>query len=114
MRKLFVCLGMAVVISGALPWAGAAGASTTAAYVEWGMQGDNVVCVQFAEAIVLDPGPDIDGIFGDETYYATLDFQAFYSLSVDGVVGPQTGDWVWYWDNYFSLNDCYALVPTTS
>lgn len=110
MRKLFlvVAAGLMVALPAALP----AAAHPNAAYVEWGMQGDNVVCVQFAEAIVLDPGPNIDGIFGDETYYATLDFQAYYSLSVDGVVGPQTGEWVWYWDDYWGLDDCYPLVPT--
>jgi N-acetylmuramoyl-L-alanine amidase len=34
--------------------------------------------------------PDVDGIFGDDTYHAVLAFQKVNGILVDGVVGPQT------------------------
>jgi peptidoglycan hydrolase-like protein with peptidoglycan-binding domain len=37
----------------------------------------------------FDPGP-VDGIFGPHTEMAVKSFQAFVSILIDGIVGPQT------------------------
>lgn len=45
--------------------------------------------------LILGAGIDVDGLFGPQTYNATLTFQRYNShhLSVDGIAGPKTFNW---------------------
>lgn len=57
--------------------------------IEHGAEGDTVSELQ--EALV-ELGYDIavDGIFGDDTHAAVVDFQSNNGLDADGIVGPNT------------------------
>jgi peptidoglycan hydrolase-like protein with peptidoglycan-binding domain len=57
--------------------------------IERGARGDSVANLQQA---LVDLGYDIsvDGIFGEDTESAVVDFQSNNDLDADGVVGPNT------------------------
>jgi peptidoglycan hydrolase-like protein with peptidoglycan-binding domain len=57
-----------------------------------GDTGAGVRCVQFAYNVLAGRGLATDGIYGSATTTATRDWQRFFGLSVDGVVGPVTGE----------------------
>lgn len=68
---------------------------------------EGVRCVQQAV------GADMDGQFGQLTYGAVKQFQANNGLSVDGIVGPQTGDAVIATLPEDRRYDCAQDVPTS-
>jgi peptidoglycan hydrolase-like protein with peptidoglycan-binding domain len=57
--------------------------------IERGARGDSVENLQQA---LVDAGYDIevDGVFGEATEAAVVDFQSSNGLDADGVVGPNT------------------------
>ncbi|MFO0560845.1 MAG: peptidoglycan-binding domain-containing protein [Polyangiales bacterium] len=57
--------------------------------IERGARGDSVRDLQQA---LVDAGYDIevDGIFGEDTESAVVDFQSNNGLDADGIVGPRT------------------------
>ena len=90
----------ALLATGAVALGGATAASAaTHAYISVGSSNHTGVrCVQRAENLLSGPGyrkPKLseDGIFGSKTLAATKQFQAFWRLRRDGIVGPATG---WY------------------
>lgn len=66
-----------------------------------------VRCIQSAV------GARIDGLFGQETYTKVKRFQKAHHLSVDGIVGPHTGDAIVKVDDRQGYTGCYKYVPTT-
>ncbi|MFE9451811.1 peptidoglycan-binding protein [Streptomyces sp. NPDC006739] len=110
--------GIAVVAAGMVAGivTGTAHASTTAGWIGPGQTNNShgVWCVQAAINASPVPTPilDEDGAYGPKTEAAIKAFQQYYHLSVDGIVGPGTGDKIWKWDGYSSY--CYTYVPTTS
>ena len=55
-----------------------------------GMSGQRVYLLQSQlTALEYDPGP-LDGLFGSKTHEAVVAFQRDKTLTMDGVVGPQT------------------------
>ena len=66
--------------------------------IGYGSEGAGVACVQTALNYAADVGefphsdePVIDGYFGLQTKKAIEEFQAFSKATVDGIVGPDTG-----------------------
>lgn len=57
--------------------------------IKWGDRGEAVTAWQ-KTLVLLGHPVKVDGIFGDETYYATRDFQSSAGAQVDGAVGRQT------------------------
>jgi hypothetical protein len=58
--------------------------------VRQGMKGEHVRAVQNALNIVAGRNLSADGDFGQATAKAVTDFQRFFKLTADGIVGPQT------------------------
>jgi len=50
-----------------------------------------VKCVQRSMNLVDAAGLTVDGQYGQHTFDAVMTFQSGHNLSVDGVVGPNTG-----------------------
>ena len=67
-------------------------------------QQDGVRCIQQALGITDD------GQYGQATYTAVKEFQHDSGLSVDGTVGPETGDLL----APRAPDGCFAVIPTTS
>lgn len=61
-----------------------------AAYIQEGSRGQGVICLQWALAFAVDP-----------------------SLQKDGIVGPKTGDGVYYDDAQLGITpNCFPYIPT--
>ncbi|MEU4114808.1 peptidoglycan-binding domain-containing protein [Kitasatospora sp. NPDC028055] len=96
---------------------GVAHADPGVPYIKPSQRGDAVACVQMG---LRDAGYniDVDGKYGTATYTALTDFQANRSLQPDGIVGPRTGDRL-YFDylaksgNVTQSELCATLIPTT-
>ncbi|MEX0170340.1 peptidoglycan-binding protein [Streptomyces sp. LMG1-1-1.1] len=55
----------------------------------------------------------VDGIFGAATLREVKHFQQYYSYDVDGIVGPDTGNGLyWTFLDHLQLG-CYNSIPTT-
>jgi peptidoglycan hydrolase-like protein with peptidoglycan-binding domain len=98
-------------------FAGVAHADPGVAYIKPGQRSQAVSCVQQG---LVDAGYhlDVDGIYGNGTYKALTDFQKARHLQADGVVGPKTGDALYYGylkpsGNLAQEEACGYLVPTT-
>jgi peptidoglycan hydrolase-like protein with peptidoglycan-binding domain len=74
---------------------GTANASTTAPDIHNGTHGFGVECVQAGLDFVDNAGLAVDGVDGTLTTVAVKTFQRRNGLSVDGIVGPATGDILW-------------------
>ncbi|MEU8137623.1 peptidoglycan-binding domain-containing protein [Streptodolium elevatio] len=57
----------------------------------WSTNHDGVRCAQWAYNSVAGQGLDPDGQYGPLTEQATRNWQRFFGLSVDGVIGKDTG-----------------------
>jgi peptidoglycan hydrolase-like protein with peptidoglycan-binding domain len=69
-------------------------ASAAVHYPQFGDKGGPVYCIQ--NGIAYSPLPVhfnkvTDGIFGINTKHDVEEFQAYHGLTVDGIVGPDTG-----------------------
>jgi nucleoid-associated protein YgaU len=58
--------------------------------IKRGAKGDAVKGLQNALNVRVHAGLDVDGIFGEATEHAVLQFQADAELDSDGIVGPGT------------------------
>jgi peptidoglycan hydrolase-like protein with peptidoglycan-binding domain len=115
-RSAITGLALVGVMAG---FTGTAGATTTAGWIGYGYANthNGVTCVQ--DAIENSPAPahvTVDGVFGSATYAGIKAFQQWWDqtgwdpkLSVDGVVGPETGDQML---GYVG-SGCYLSVPST-
>lgn len=56
----------------------------------WGSTGSKVADIQIRLKDLGYYSGNIDGIFGEGTYYATLNFQSANGLNPDGIVGNET------------------------
>ncbi|MER7766876.1 peptidoglycan-binding domain-containing protein [Kitasatospora sp. NPDC096140] len=99
----------------------AASAQPGASYVRYGNRGSAVTCVQLAlnhwtsnRSGMPHPemGLDVDGQFGDETLRVLKAYQIAQHLDPDGVVGPQTGDLLYWAHLHLSDPYCYSVLPT--
>ena len=116
-QRGFQCIAaLALIIAALVGFAGPANASTSAPNISSGQSGFKVQCVQAAiNASPAAPNPRlaVDGKFGPATLAAVKNFQSYYGLARDGIVGPRTGDQVYYFDYYYYTSNCYYHVPTT-
>lgn len=93
---------------------GTAFASTTAPYIREGSQGTGVKCVQRALNANFHAGLVVDGIDGTKTTAAVKAFQREVMIQVDGIVGPESGTYLYSQDENLGLGaTCYPYVPTT-
>ncbi|MDY0813030.1 peptidoglycan-binding domain-containing protein [Kitasatospora purpeofusca] len=114
-RRGAVTLGAAAMAVTAL--AGVAHADRGVPYVKPGQHGDGVACVQQG---LRNAGYSIavDGQYGNATYAALTDFQYHRGLSADGIVGPKTGDALYYGylkpsGNLVQIEFCPTVIPTS-
>ncbi|HJD83029.1 peptidoglycan-binding domain-containing protein [Kitasatospora aureofaciens] len=96
---------------------GVAHADPGVPYIKPSQRSQAVSCVQQG---LRDAGYniDVDGIYGQATYSALTDFQAQRGLQADGIVGPRTGDRLYYdylakSGNVVQIEECGYLIPTT-
>lgn len=86
---------MTAVLAGVLAVAGSANAATftyTGGLIKVGSRGTQVMDLQRCLADMgVNPGSNIDGVFGPITKSAVMSFQASKSVAVDGIIGPITG-----------------------
>ncbi|MFJ8432157.1 peptidoglycan-binding protein [Kitasatospora sp. NPDC094019] len=115
-RRGAVTLGAAAMAVTAL--AGVAHADRGVAYIKPGQHSQAVACVQQG---LRNAGYsiDVDGQYGNATYAALTDFQHNRGLSADGIVGPKTGDALYYGylkpsGNLVQIEFCPTVIPTSS
>ncbi|MEV5970435.1 peptidoglycan-binding domain-containing protein [Streptomyces sp. NPDC051921] len=118
-RKAALTVGSTLLLTAAV--APSAEASTSASNIRYGNTGYAVSCIQKglnlwnATVPLHTPKPAlaVDGIFGNATLAMVKDYQTWSMLSVDGVVGRQTGDQLY--GNFIAPIDsgCYGVVPTS-
>ncbi|MEV6973875.1 peptidoglycan-binding domain-containing protein [Kitasatospora sp. NPDC093806] len=115
-----VALTAALLVVGA--GASAASAKVGARNIRYGDRGSAVTCVQLAlnhyNSTRSMPHPEmalsVDGQFGGETLRVLKAYQSAQGLDADGVVGPNTGDRL-YWANLHTSDPyCYSVMPTWS
>lgn len=86
---------MTAVVAGVLAMAGSANAATFVyggGLIKVGSRGAQVMDLQTCLADMgVNPGSNIDGIFGPITANAVRAFQASKGVGVDGIIGPITG-----------------------
>ncbi len=78
-----------------------------------GMSGAYVRVLQYyldyvAQYVNTVPSVEIDGVFGEATRQAVIEFQKTYGLNADGVVGERT--WNLLYNTYLGLIDSNALI----
>jgi peptidoglycan hydrolase-like protein with peptidoglycan-binding domain len=115
LRSVVVRIAASVACSAAIATsvaAGTASASTTAPYIREGSRGTGMVCVQKA---LNDLGARLvaDGIDGSKTTAAVKTFQKKVGFQVDGIVGPNTGSYLYSRDQALGIGaTCFPVVPT--
>ena len=86
---------MTAVVAGVLAFAGSANAATfvySGGLIKVGSTGTQVMNLQSCLADMgVNPGSNIDGVFGPITKSAVMAFQTSKSVVVDGIIGPVTG-----------------------
>jgi peptidoglycan hydrolase-like protein with peptidoglycan-binding domain len=87
LRRLLVsgALAVAAVAGSALP------ASANTALLGYGSAGKGVECVQYFLARYAAQDITVDGVYGWQTRQAVINFQRYFHLRDDGIVGPRTG-----------------------
>src|SRR3712207_111619 len=77
-----------------------------------GSRDDYVICLQNGLTLMcIDPG-DHDGIFGENTENAVIEFQKRFGLNADGIVGPDT--WNKLKANGMVDKNTWKILRTTS
>ncbi|MFD0278962.1 peptidoglycan-binding protein [Kitasatospora sp. NPDC127111] len=103
--------------------ASAASAQPGLRYVRYGDSGAAVTCVQLAlnhwnssRPGLPHPemGLEVDGRFGGETLRVLKAYQSAQHLDADGIVGPRTGDLLYWAHLHQSDPHCYTVIPTQS
>jgi hypothetical protein len=108
---------LTALAAGALGAAGGAPADARpgAPLIGYGNAGTGVKCVQYELKATVAPNLAVDGIFGAATRTAVRAYQTRLHLSPDGVVGPDTGDYILLGDDVHygksRLATCYPVVP---
>ncbi|MYW12943.1 peptidoglycan-binding protein [Streptomyces sp. SID2563] len=115
LRRGAVAFGAAAIAVTSL--AGVAQADVGVPYIKPDQRGDAVVCVQKALQLA-GYGIVRDGVYGQATYAALTAFQRSRGLSADGIVGPKTGDAIYYGYLLYSgdlayQEYCPTIIPTT-
>jgi peptidoglycan hydrolase-like protein with peptidoglycan-binding domain len=123
-----LALGAGMIALSATLLTGTAQASTSKADISQGSSNSRgVICIQEAinemhyENSAWYHYVAEDGVFGSDTYGGVRSFQHFQdyhygaSLTIDGIVGPKTGDYVVSWASSWGddWSTCYNNVPTT-
>ncbi|MFD9488014.1 peptidoglycan-binding protein [Streptomyces sp. NPDC059991] len=78
-----------------------------------------IKCVQRAFHVYAGTKPAVDGVQGKDTKDAVVNFQRFWHLPVDGIVGPDTGGTIEFMvaqnnggKDVWRTDGCWAVVPT--
>ncbi|MBS2536679.1 peptidoglycan-binding protein [Catenulispora sp. NF23] len=113
-RAALMTAAAGLAATGSVAMAADASASTSAAYIRYGSHGAGVTCVQKALNYYDGAGLVVDGIDGVGTTHAIEHFQSEQGVTADGIVGPKTGNYIYY-INYYDAggSGCYAYIPTT-
>jgi peptidoglycan hydrolase-like protein with peptidoglycan-binding domain len=113
-RKLLASVAAVLLLAlpGVVP-AERADALPNLTQLQFGSTGDGVRCAQRAYQVTVNPYIVIDGDFGAVTWASTIDFQNYVGTYPDSIVGPETGDWVEFFDYDSGWTLCYWVVPTT-
>lgn len=119
-RRVSVTLGAAALLVGGLFGATAAQAKPGVANIGTGSHNKaGIKCVQRAFNAYAGTKLTVDGVYGTNTKTAVQNFQRFWRLPVDGVVGRQTGGTIEFMvaqnnggTDVWRANGCWAAVPT--
>ncbi|HEX6682405.1 MAG TPA: peptidoglycan-binding domain-containing protein [Candidatus Limnocylindrales bacterium] len=128
MRRVFsvtvVAAAIVMLIAGT---SSVAGARPGVGNLKYGSVGPGVKCVQVAYNVLAGQGLATDGVYLDLTRQATVNWQTFFGLKVDGIVGPITGESIQgIWDFRFGSGSwknqwvqwkgvsfrCWGVVPS--
>jgi N-acetylmuramoyl-L-alanine amidase len=96
-------------------------ASPLAPYIQYDGQTRGVLCVQVVLQMHAGWGGTADGVYGPQTRQGVIQFQRYFGLGADGIVGRATGDLLmyigtrddysrWFWEDH----NCYNDVPTST
>ncbi len=88
-------LGSEGIVEPAVP------ATPPSEYLRLGSYGENVILAQFmlnlGHKYYSEMSPlEVDGVFGNFTKQAVINFQKFTELEADGVIGPNTWEYLYY------------------
>ncbi|MFI1172322.1 peptidoglycan-binding protein [Streptomyces melanogenes] len=119
-RRVSVALSAAALMVGSLLGATAAQAKPGVANIGTGSGNKaGIKCVQRAFNAYAGTKLTVDGVYGKNTKDAVVNFQRFWHLPVDGVVGPNTGGTIEFMvaqnnggKDVWRTNGCWAVVPT--
>ncbi|MFF1477576.1 peptidoglycan-binding domain-containing protein [Streptomyces sp. NPDC058301] len=121
-RRVSVALSAVALLVGSLLGATAAQAEPGVANIGTGSGNKaGIKCVQRAFNAYAGTKLAVDGVYGKNTKTAVGDFQRFWHLPVDGIVGPRTGGTIEFMvaqnnggKDVWRSNGCWAVVPTTN
>ncbi|MDG4856912.1 peptidoglycan-binding domain-containing protein, partial [Streptomyces sp. T-3] len=122
-RKSFAAVAAAALLGSgfALTTSTSAQAAPGVVTIAWGSSNTaGVKCVQQALNYVGGAGLAVDGDFKTKTDTAVRNFQTFFKLTVDGKVGKNTGDMLWFTVDRkaghaaWKSGGCWNVVPSSS
>lgn len=117
-----MAIGAATLCAAAVVATGSPAHAADVGDIGYGSSGPGAWCVQqgldYAANVlhIIPDSPLVDGSFGLQTKEAVEEFQAAGNTTVDGIVGPNTGDLLLddEWDNgqYDWVETCFPYIPT--